>query len=89
MALSRRSFSSKTLPNLLLNIHYYMHKIPKVLETLHYAKWCVEVAAGQWLPEYLNFTFVMESIVYGNKNFYDFDKLQPCDKHLIYEIIRK
>ena len=89
MELSRRSFSSKTLPDLLSNIHCYTHKIPEVPETLQYAKWCVEIAAEQWLPEYLNFTFVMESILYVNKDFYGFDKLQPCDKHLIYEIIRK
>ena len=89
MALSRESFSSKTLPDLLLNIHYYTHKVPRVPETLQYAKWCVEIAAEQWLPEYLNFTFVMESILYKDKGFYDFDELLPCDKHLSYDIIRK
>ena len=87
MELSRRDFSKKTLPDLILNIHNYTHNIPKTASTLQYAKWCCEIAAEQWLPEYLNFTFVMESIIFRNKNF--FDNIQPCDKHLIYEMIRK
>ena len=89
MALSRRDFSKKALPDLILNTHTYTHNIPKTTSTLQYAKWYCEIAAEQWLLEYLNFTFVMESIIYRNENFFDFDNIQPCDKHLIYEIVRK
>ena len=61
MKFSKEDFSCLGLSDLLLNIHSYAQVGSKTHVTLQYAEWCAELAAERWLPEYVDYQFVMSS----------------------------
>ena len=89
MKFSKESFALLGLPDLLLNIWSYAHsKQPEI--SIQYTKLCIELVSECWLDgEYLDFGFVINSIIDGNRNFCDFGKIASCDKDTIFDIIKK
>ena len=87
---SKETFSRLDLADLLLNVHSYAHTTatPSEIEK-QYAKWCGELVAESWSLRYMDYSFVIKTIFYQNKNIIDLGKVPSCDKHLIYEAIRK
>ena len=88
---SKASFAHLDLPDLLLNIFDYSHSscvdCPKCIQ---YAKWCIELVSERWLDdEYLDFLFVINSILNDNRKFCDFGKIWSADRHKIFDIIKK
>ena len=79
------------LPDLLLNLWDYVNPRHKDCNIcLQYAKWQIELLPEHWLDDkYLDFGFVIESVIDGNKEFCDFEKIASCDKDTIYNIVRK
>ena len=76
MKFSKESFASLGLPDLLLN---------QLQNLLQYAKWQIELLSELWLDdEYLDFGFVINSIVDGNKNFCDFGMIAFCNKYTLF-----
>ena len=88
MKFSKQSFSDLGLPDILLNVHCYTHSCQCAV-CVQYANLCMEIAAERWWPEYLNYSYVMLSIINGNKNFPDFGKISSDKKHVIYQYIKK
>ena len=91
MKFSKESFARLGLPDLLLNLWGYANgcvNLNNCKICLQYAKWQIELLSELWLDdEYLDFGFVINSTVDGNKNFCDFGKIASCDKNTIYDII--
>ena len=89
MKFSRESFALLGLPDLLLNIWDYAHSKQTEI-TKKYTKWCLELVSERWLDdEYLDFGFVINSIIDGNRNFCDFGKIPLCHKNKIFDIIKQ
>ena len=88
MKFSKQSFSDLGLPDILLNVHCYTHSCQCTV-CVQYANLCMEIAAERWWPEYLNYSYVMLSIINGNKNFPDFGKILSDKEHVIYQYIKK
>ena len=86
MKFSKETFSRLDLANLLLNVHSYVHASgPQTEIEKQYAKWCGELAVERWRSDYMDYNFVMKSILYRNKNFIDLGKVL----YVIYEAIIK
>ena len=81
MKFSKQSFSYLGLPDILLNVHCYTYSCQCTV-CAQYANWFMEIAAKRWRSEYLNYSYVIPSIINGNKNF-------PDKKHFIYQYIKK
>ena len=62
MKFSKQSFSDQRLPEFLLNIYSYAHGQKSDI-TFQYCKWCSGLARQRWLPEYLDFDFVVDSLL--------------------------
>ena len=88
MLLEKIFFLHLDLPNLLINIWEYADK-PNDPILIQYQKWCIEVAKQKWQPQFINFDYVIRNLEERNKKFYDFGKISPADRDVIYRIIYK
>ena len=88
MLLEKFFFLHLDLPNLLINIWEYADK-PNDPILIQYQKWCIEVAKQKWQPQFINFDYVIRNLEERNKKFYDFGKISPADRDVIYRIIYK
>ena len=88
---SKESFACLDLPDLLLNIFDYSHSsCIDCTKCTQYAKWCIELVSEPWLDDkYLDFLFLINSILNDNRNFCDFGKISSDDRNKIFDIIKK
>ena len=72
----------------MINIWEYTDKSNDPI-LIQYQKWCIEVAKQKWQPQFINFDYVIRNLEERNKKFYDFGKISPADRDVIYRIIYK
>ena len=49
----------------------------------------MEAAQEKWKPQYLNFEYVIKNLRQQNKQFYNFGRISPADRNMIYRLIYK
>ena len=54
-----------------------------------YKKWRIEVAKELWMPEFLDFDYVLSNLRQQNKKHFNFDKISSRDRRIIYRLIHK
>ena len=64
-------------------------KRKNVIFVKKYEIWCVEAAQEKWKLQYLNFEYVIKNLMQQNKQFYNFGRISPADRKMIYRLIYK
>ena len=54
-----------------------------------YQQWYGKNAFGKWIPQYLDFNYVIDNLKKQNKKFYNFGRISSQDKNIIYRLIWK
>ena len=88
MKFSKSDFAELDLPNLLINVWSYADYMNDPIVN-QYQKWCVELAKERWLPQFLDFEYVIKNLKEKNENFYNFGRISSADRKVIYRIIHK
>ena len=90
MVLTREDFADLHLLDLLFNIYSYAEYIIKgncPLFFNNYIDYCIKFAERQWDETFLNFHFVIQSLLH-HKHFYCSDICYD-DLHIIIDVIKK
>ena len=87
MVLTRENFADLSLHDLLFNIYSYDEYLIKENCASFFNDYCIEFAERQWDETFLNFNFVIQSLLHHKH----FDFLDICydDLHIIIDLIKK
>ena len=88
--LSKANFKLLDLPNPLINIwdsNDPMHVGCSICK--QYKKWRIEVAKELWMPEFLDFDYVLSNLRQQNRKHFNFGKISSRDRRIIYRLIHK
>ena len=88
MKFSKSDFAELDFPDLFIKVWSYAGYMNDPIVN-HCQKWCFELAKERWLPQFLDFEYVIKNLKEKNKIFYNFGRICSADRKVIYRIIHK
>ena len=74
MKFSKSDFAELDFPDLFINFWSYAGYMNDPIVN-HCQKWCFKLAKERWLPQFLDFEYVIKNLKEKNKNFYNFGRI--------------
>ena len=78
---SKESFLELDLADLLINVWSYVDYLHDFVIN-QYCQYCIKCSCEKWDEDYLDFHFVIKSILDRNTNFFDFGEISNSEKIL-------